>query len=37
MGKSIIIRLLVMAIALLVMSCGGDEAQAHRETLYYHW
>ena len=28
MGKSIIIRLLVMAIALLVMSCGGDEAQA---------
>ena len=28
MGKSIIIRLLVMALALLVMSCGGDEAQA---------
>ena len=28
MGKSIIIRLLVMTIALLVMSCGGDEAQA---------
>lgn len=28
MGKVIIIRLLVMALALLVMSCGGDEAQA---------
>ena len=28
MGKSIIIRLLVMPFALLVMSCGGDEAQA---------
>ena len=28
MGKSIIIRLLVIALALLVMSCGGDEAQA---------
>ncbi|MBR6138934.1 MAG: hypothetical protein IKQ12_05125 [Prevotella sp.] len=28
MGKSIIIRLLVMTLALLVMSCGGDEAQA---------
>lgn len=28
MGKAIIIRLLVMALALLVMSCGGDEAQA---------
>jgi hypothetical protein len=28
MGKSIIIRLLVMALALLVMSCGGNEAQA---------
>ena len=28
MGKSISIRLLVMALALLVMSCGGDEAQA---------
>ena len=28
MGKSIIIRLLVVVLALLVMSCGGDEAQA---------
>lgn len=28
MGKPIIIRLLVIALALLVMSCGGDEAQA---------
>lgn len=28
MGKAIIIRLLVMTLALLVMSCGGDEAQA---------
>ena len=28
MGKPIIIRLLVMALVLLVMSCGGDEAQA---------
>ena len=28
MGKSIIIRLLVIVLALLVMSCGGDEAQA---------
>ena len=28
MGKSIIIRLLVMPFVLLVMSCGGDEAQA---------
>jgi hypothetical protein len=28
MGKAIIIRLLVMPFALLVMSCGGDEAQA---------
>ena len=28
MGKAIIIRLLFMSLALLVMSCGGDEAQA---------
>lgn len=28
MGKPIIIRLLVLPFALLVMSCGGDEAQA---------
>ena len=28
MGKAIIIRLLVLPFALLVMSCGGDEAQA---------
>lgn len=28
MGKSIIIRLFVVVLALLVMSCGGDEAQA---------
>lgn len=28
MGKSIIIRLLVVVLALLVMSCGGDKAQA---------
>ena len=28
MGKAIIIRLLVVVLALLVMSCGGDEAQA---------
>lgn len=28
MGMAIIIRLLFMSLALLVMSCGGDEAQA---------